>query len=233
MEHLTYGIVGRGRVATHFSRYLQLESLPVRQWHRGMSRAPERVLANVDVVLLAISDDALEPFLAERPELAAKTCVHFSGSRSVRGAQGLHPLMTFGPDPYDLETYRAIPFIFERGGRDFRAVFPALKNLSWALDPPQKALYHAFCVLAGNLPTLLWARAFDAFEQRLGLPRRILAPYLEQALRNTLASGGAALTGPLARGDRDTVARNLEALEGDACAGIYRAFAHAYGLEEA
>ncbi len=185
-----------------------------------------------DTLLLAISDDALEPFLAAHPTLARKTCVHFSGSRTVPGAHGLHPLMTFGPKPYSREAYRAIPFVGEQGGLAFSEVFPSLPNPSWAIDPRDKARYHALCVLAGNFPTLLWAKAFEAFEAQLDLPRAILAPYLEQTLRNTLESGGTALTGPLARGDRGTVARNLDALDGDPYAAVYRAFARAHGLQE-
>lgn len=232
MEHITYGVVGRGRVAMHMTRYLELESQPVRQWHRGRWTTPESALEGSDVVLLAISDDALEPFLEAHPDLAHATCLHFSGSRAVEGAYGFHPLMTFGPETYDRETYRAIPFVTERGGPEFSDLFPALPNPSWSIDPDQKALYHALCVLAGNFPTLLWNKSFDLFEARLGLPRTMLTPYLEQTLRNTLASGGEALTGPLARGDRGTVARNLRALEGDAYADVYRAFARAHGLQE-
>lgn len=232
MEDITYGVVGRGRVATHMTRYLELESQPVRQWHRGQSTAPQSALEGSDVILLAISDDALEPFLEAHPGLADATCLHFSGSRTVAGAHGFHPLMTFGPEPYGRETYRAIPFVTERGGPEFAAVFPALPNPSRSIDPGQKALYHALCVLAGNFPTLLWNKSFDLFEARLGLPRALLAPYLEQTLKNTLASGGEALTGPLARGDRGTVERNLRAMEGDAYADVYRAFAHAHGMQE-
>jgi predicted short-subunit dehydrogenase-like oxidoreductase (DUF2520 family) len=232
VKNITYGVVGRGRVATHITRYLELESQPVRQWHRGQSIAPESALEGSDVILLAISDDALEPFLEAHAGLADATCLHFSGSRTVADAHGFHPLMTFGPVPYDHETYRAIPFVTERGGPEFAAVFPALPNPSRSIDPGQKALYHALCVLAGNFPTLLWNKSFDLFEARLGLPRTMLAPYLQQTLRNTLASGGEALTGPLARGDRGTVERNLRALEGDAYADVYRAFARAHGMQE-
>ena len=232
MEHLTYGVVGRGRVAAHMTRYLELETQPVRQWHRGLSDTPESALKGSDVVLLAISDDALERFLDAHPGLSHAICLHFSGSRAVEGAYGFHPLMTFGPEPYDLETYQAIPFVTERGGPEFSGVFPSLPNPSWSIDPEHKALYHALCVLAGNFPTLLWNKSFEMFETRLGLPRTILAPYLEQTLKNSFESGGEALTGPLARGDRGTVERNLLALEGDAYADVYRAFARAHGLQE-
>ena len=176
MEQPAYGIVGRGRMATHLARYLELESLAYSQWHRGMGCAPADALGDAPVVLLAISDDALEPFLAEHPELAERTAVHFSGSRSVPGAAGLHPRMTFGPEAYDLETYRAIPFVTERGGPSFNDIFPEFSNPSWSVPPEEKPLYHALCVMAGNFPTLLWSKVTGAFEDRLGLPGDILRP---------------------------------------------------------
>ncbi len=62
MQRPRYGILGRGRVATHIARYLQLESQDSCTWHRGCTGAPAESLAGADTVLLAISDDALKPF---------------------------------------------------------------------------------------------------------------------------------------------------------------------------
>ena len=232
MQRPIYGIVGRGRVATHLIRYLELESQAYCTWHRGMAGAPDSVLASAQSILLAISDDALEPFIADHPGLLAHTLVHFSGSRLIEGIAGLHPLMTFGPDAYDREIYRSIPFVAEAGSVGFRDIFPALPNPSWAIEPALKSLYHALCVMAGNFPALLWDKAFREFEGTLGLPREILGPYLAQALKNTLANGEQGLTGPLARGDTRTVQQNIAALGGDEYAGIYRAFAYSKGILE-
>jgi predicted short-subunit dehydrogenase-like oxidoreductase (DUF2520 family) len=232
MEEPTYGLIGRGRVATHLAHYLELEKQPFSIWHRGMDRPPAEVVGDADLLLLAISDGALEPFLAEHRELASVTAVHFSGSLVVGAAHGLHPLMTFGPELYELETYRSIPFIEEREGLGFREVFPALRNPSWAIDREHKPLYHALCVLAGNFTTLLWSKAFDDFETRLGLPRQALLPYLTRTVNNTTRTGRTALTGPLARGDADTVARDLRALGDDPFEGVYRAFAAAHECQE-
>ncbi|MGD9021931.1 MAG: DUF2520 domain-containing protein [Lysobacterales bacterium] len=232
MQEPIYGIVGRGRVATHIARYLELEAQEHRTWHRGMAGMPADALAPASVVLLAISDDALEPFLLDHPKLSAHTLVHFSGSKVIAGVTGMHPLMTFGPSAYDFETYRSIPFVVESGGKGFDEVFPALRNPFWTIEPDLKPLYHALCVLAGNFPALLWSKAIGEFEDRLGLPREVLGPYLAQTLENTLAEDEHALTGPLARGDARTVQQNITALGNDAYAGIYRAFAHGHGMLE-
>lgn len=228
----TYGLIGRGRVAAHLARYLELEAQPCVSWHRGMPQPAEEVLAGCGIVLLAISDGALPTFREAHPGLARRKLVHFSGSLAVEGLHGAHPLMTFGPELYDRETYRSIPFITERGGARFRDLFPGLVNPSWAIDRELKPLYHALCVLAGNCTTLLWAKAISDFESRLGVPAAALRPFLERTCRNVAASGGAALTGPLARRDRETVARDLAALAGDPYAPVYRAFAEAFEREE-
>ena len=228
----SYGLIGRGRVAAHLVRYLELEAQPCVSWHRGMPEPAEEVLAGCDVVLLAISDGALPTFLDAYPGFAGRELVHLSGSLTVGGLHGAHPLMTFGPELYDLETYRSIPFITERGGARFADLFPGLVNPSWAIDRELKPLYHALCVLSGNFTTLLWAKVQDDFETRLGLPGEALRPFLERTFRNVAASGGAAVTGPLARHDQGTVERDLAALRDDPYVAVYRAFVEAFEREE-
>lgn len=231
-ETPTYGLVGRGRVASHMARYLELEGQPLENWHRGLESTPETALASSDVILLAVSDAAVQPFIDDHPELARRRCVHFAGGLVVDGVHGLHPLMTFGAEPYDVETYRAIPFVEDVDGVGFREIFPLLRNPAWPLSREKRDLYHALCVLAGNFTTLLWCKAFDDFERRLGLPRETLRPFLMKTCDNTIRLGPAALTGPLSRGDVATVARDLDALAGDAFEPVYRAFVSTCNLGE-
>ena len=233
MNKLPYGLIGRGRVASHMAHYLQLEKQSCIQWHRGETSTPEDALTEADIILLAISDDSLMPFLERYPFHKERLTVHFSGSRTLEDVPGLHPLMTFGPELYDLETYRSIPFVEEEGGIGFHEVFPALQNPSQAIRTELKPLYHALCVLGGNFSTLLWSKVFGDFEGRLGLSRELLLPYLKQVSLNTAASGREALTGSLARGDRETVRRDLQALAGDPYETVFRAFTQVFDHREA
>ena len=89
------------------------------------------------------------------------------------------------------------------------------------LDLPVRgrALYHAAAVLAGNAPLALLARATSLLEEA-GVDRveahRALAALLVGAASNAAAGGPAsALTGPVVRGDADTVARHLDVLAAD------------------
>ncbi len=227
-RHPTYGLIGRGRVATHMAHYLRLEEQPCFVWRRDAGLSLERTLERCDTILLAISDDALAPFVEAHPFLSDRTTVHFSGCRVVPSIPGLHPVMTFGPELYALETYRAMPFVEEAGGLTFGEVFPALSNPCWSLDPELKPLYHALCVLGANGTAVLASRVFGQFESSLGLPRSLFVPLMEQTLENVLARGGEALTGPWIRSDAETIDSNLETLQGNPLADLYQACLRAY-----
>jgi 2-dehydropantoate 2-reductase len=231
------GIVGDGRVARHFAHYFTLAGLPFRQWSRRVSETDptpiESRLADCETVLLLIRDSAIVPFIHENPFLQERQLVHFSGSLSTPLASGMHPLMTFGFSLYDLGAYQRIPFVCELGAR-FGEVFPSLPNPSFSITPEQKALYHSLCVMSGNFTVLLWRKMFEELEGKLGIPREAALPYLAQISANlSLNAGdpGGALTGPLVRGDMETIQRNLDALEGDPFQKIYRSFVEAYQKE--
>ncbi|GGC76253.1 DUF2520 domain-containing protein [Hoyosella rhizosphaerae] len=91
-----------------------------------------------------------------------------------------------------------------------------------------RALYHAALAHGANHLVTLVADAVEALRESLKgtelegqdpvseLPRdvaeRVIAPLLSAALDNVLRRGRAALTGPVARDDAETVARHLDAL---------------------
>jgi len=198
--------------------------LHVRRWSRGGGRV-EQALAECPVILVLIRDDAIEPFLATH-DLSAHRLIHASGSLRTPRATGMHPLYTFGPELYDDDVYPRIPFICDVDGPPFGEVFPDLDNPHWTIDPRDRPRYHAACVMGGNFTTLLWNRAMEIFAE-LGLPTEAALPYLERTCANIAEHGPGALTGPLARGDRRTVAANLAALGDDPWREVYRAIVEA------
>jgi predicted short-subunit dehydrogenase-like oxidoreductase (DUF2520 family) len=225
-----YLLVGNGRLSRHLQHYFDLEGIRWRLWVRSQERPLEPALRDVRSVLLLIPDDAIEPFLAHHADLAGPPWIHCSGSLSTPLAAGVHPLMTFGDELYDPAVYRRMAFVCERGAPPFGELFPELANPHFAIEPADKALYHALCTMAGNFTTLLWLRAFAVFEGRLELPRAALYPYLEQTAAN-LERSAEPLTGPLARGDHRTLERHLAALAGDPFEPIYRSFLIAHRVE--
>ena len=222
-----YLVVGKGRLSRHIGHYFDLESIAWRRWDRSMEMPVRDAVAGARAILLLISDDAIEEFLDENVRAGDPPWIHCSGNLVTTAAEGIHPLMTFSAELYDHQVYRETPFFCERGRIPFRELFPQLVNPSFEIDPEDKPLYHALCTIAGNFTTLLWHKAFGDFEERLGLSRTALFPFLDRVTDN-LKHSASPLTGPLARGDGRTVAGHLEALAGDSFGDVYRAFVAAH-----
>lgn len=238
-----YAILGGGRLARHMRHYLQQLGLPCSYWARkpdrelnshNFSDSAERLQATVQPashVMLLVSDDAIASLPRRYPVLRDKTLLHCSGALGIPGIAGAHPLMTFGPEVYPLATYRQIPFMLDQG-QAMADLLPGLPNPHSHISVEQKAQYHALCVMAGNFPQILWQAVSQRFTE-LGLGEDVLAPYLRQVLDNFLANPGTALTGPLARGDLGTMARNLQSLQGDALQPLYQSFVKFHSAEQA
>lgn len=223
------GIVGDGRVSRHFQHYFHLLDRPFRCWsRRGDAVAPDEALRECGTVLLLIDDRAITPFVHTWPALREKRLVHCSGALVTSVAEGAHPLMTFGEHLYDLDRYRSVPFILDEGGTPFETLLPGLPNRSFTIPATGRPLYHALCVLAGNYSTMLWEKLFRELEFRFGVPAAAAFPYLAQVATNLQRDPYRALTGPLGRGDHDTVRANLAALAGDPFHAVYAAFEEAY-----
>ena len=223
------GIVGDGRVARHFVHYFNFLGLPFRTWSRRESAdGPVEALDSCRTVLLLIRDAAIVAFIDEWPVLRQKQLVHFSGSLVTKAAEGVHPLMTFGHDLYDLATYRSIPFIVDSGRTPFDQLLPALPNPWFTIPAAERPYYHALCVMAGTFSTILWMKLFGELNARFGIPASAAHPFLAQITANLQVNANQALTGPLARGDFETIGRNLKALEGDPFYDVYDAFVRVY-----
>lgn len=216
--HKSYLIIGGGRLATHLAHYFSLLDIPYYQWTRQTEHPLSTLLNPIQKVLLAVSDDAIEPLAKSIPN---KTLIHFSGVLSTKLAEGAHPLFTFGPDLYDLETYRTIPFITEKGNSPFFDHFPELPNLSYEIDSAQKPLYHAWTSMAGNFSSFLIMEYVKKIKG-MNLPASLAKPYLTQVLKNSLQSHSA-LTGPIARGDNQTIQKHLDVL-GENFKPLYQSF---------
>lgn len=219
-----YTIIGDGKVARHFGHYFNLLGIGFNQWQRAQSSQQlQLAVASSDVVLLLISDDAIEPFIHQNPFLKDTPLVHFSGTLTLDKAYGCHPLMTFSPDLYGLKTYQSIPFVCDESA-DFDALFPQLSNESFSVTKENKVYYHAMCVMAGNFSQLLMRESAKQLHNKLDLPADILFPYLLQNTKNFIANPESSATGPLQRGDFTTVKKHLQALQGNKLKGIYSSF---------
>ena len=74
-----------------------------------------------------------------------------------------------------------------------------------------RALYHAAAAMASNYLVTLESVA-ETLAARVGVSREMLAPLVRASLENWIVQGAAALTGPIARGDAETVERQRAAI---------------------
>ena len=210
------------------------------------SAAPPDLLLEADVVILAVRDEAI-------PEVARMlvatglvnrhhTLIHCSGVSSAAEALGavsgqvggvalMHPLRAIPDGRAAMRGMKGAAFGIEgdeRGRRDALTLVAALGARALELGGVQVSAYHAAAALASNYTVVLVSAAADLLTE-VGIPREqaisALVPLVEGTLANLRERGPeAALTGPVRRGDRDTVARHLAALaERSELAALYRA----------
>ncbi|CAM4389412.1 MAG: hypothetical protein LEGION0398_MBIBDBAK_01148 [Legionellaceae bacterium] len=229
MQQVPYGIIGAGPMAQHFTYYLSLVNINCIQWSRSQPyHELQELIQRSDRILLLISDKAIIPFIENNLSLTKKNLIHFSGCLHTPLAIGIHPLFTFGPDFYGLETYQKIPFILEDKTNTFNQLLPGLVNPYYSISIDQKPLYHSLCVLSGNFTILLWQKFFKELEETLHIPASAGLGYMQQIFHNLMQDSNSALTGPLARNDEITIKANIDALESDPYQSVYQAFVNAF-----
>ena len=193
---------------------------------------PHEVPTGVDLVLLAVPDDALAPLVRALADSGAFTpgqvVAHTSGAHGVEvlgpavavGALGiaLHPAMTFTGHPRDLDRLAEGISFGVTAPSELRPLATRLVadlggSVEW-VDEGARPLYHAALAHGANHLVTLTNEAMDLLRDAGVLhPERVLGPLLRAALENTLTHGDAALTGPISRGDAGTVARHMAVLQ--------------------
>jgi hypothetical protein len=227
-ELKTILIVGSGRLAAHLNHWITLQSsentkYKILNWDRGQDPHLIRTfIQQADLIWLAISDSALfsfyEKYLLGFDHLKV---VHFSGALHDPRMLCAHPIMTFGLELYTEEIYKKIQFAIT-GCEKLSDALPGFENCYFILPAEQKPLYHALCVVSGNLPQLLWREASKVSCENK-IPFSAFELLIRQSLENFLSAGEKALTGPFARHDLTTIEKNKAALP-DSLKNIYSQF---------
>ena len=127
-----------------------------------------------------------------------------------------------------MENYKKIHFTL-CGAENLTSILPGWPNSFSTISRSELALYHAYCVVGGNFPVLLWQQMSQGLE-KLGIPNDKISIYLETVLKNFLQHRHQALTGPLQRRDFETIQKNLRALQNEPSEKIYRAFVESQNL---
>lgn len=223
-----YLLIGRGRLANHLAYYFDLKNISFLRWSRLDSTEDlHKFIPLAKKILLAINDDAIEPF-CKWHNLPAEKTIHFSGALSTPLAWQLHPLMTFSNQLYDLPAYEKLSFVSPEQTPSLSELIPELPNPHHLIPQGSEALYHALCVLSGNGTTLLWQTVAKQFQQKFSIPSSALWPYLDQIVDNLKKNPETALTGPWVRNDLKTIQRHERALANSSLFDVYQSLFENY-----
>ena len=217
-------LIGPGRVGASLARAAAEAGLQARL--AGREDALEAA-GDAKVALLCVPDGQITPAAeAIAPAVPPLRFVgHVSGATGLdalapcveRGAAAfsLHPLQTVPDAESDL---RGAPCAIAGSGPNAEALARTLAERvgmrPFAVPEEHRAAYHAAAVIASNFLVALEESAAELLaEAGVDDARALLAPLVLRAASNWAERGGAALTGPIARGDSETVARHLEAID--------------------
>jgi predicted short-subunit dehydrogenase-like oxidoreductase (DUF2520 family) len=204
---------------------------------RGGIPALLRILSSRPGALafLAVPDRVVTPFASEisqaGPGLPATIAfVHLSGALDLGALAPLaerhpvgsfHPLQSF-PYPHPPSSFRGIVVAVDAGSEQLLKRLRRLARLLGArprrVDDSQRVAYHAAAVFASNYVVTLLNVAVRMLQQ-IGWTEReaalALRPLAQEVVADVARRGPtAALTGPVRRGDVNTVNRHLQALAG-------------------
>jgi predicted short-subunit dehydrogenase-like oxidoreductase (DUF2520 family) len=224
-----FALVGPGRAGTAVARALEQ-----RGWRCltviGRDPAPDalRGVGRAELVIVATPDAAISDAAAALADAlqARALVIHLSGACTLAE---LDKLRARRPDVRvgSLHPLQSLPTP-EVGGERLAGSWcavdgpPAVEELAITLgmrpfrvDDANRALYHATATVASNHLVALMGQV-TRLAEAAGVPPAALLPLVRATLDNVDALGPAgALTGPIGRGDVDTVARHLGAIPAD------------------
>ncbi len=192
---------------------------------------PSAVARSCDLLLLTVPDDMLHNVVTVLADAGAlrpgQYIVHTSGRHGLAvlepasrvGARplALHPAMTFTGTAVDLPRLEGCTFGVTVGREERELAKRLVADLGgrcmWVPEE-HRTLYHAALAHGANHLVTLVSEAIEllaaAASDNPDLdPAATLRPLLTAALDNALVSGDAALTGPIVRGDVNTVRAHL------------------------
>jgi predicted short-subunit dehydrogenase-like oxidoreductase (DUF2520 family) len=203
-------VIGAGRAGSAIAARLRERGVAVReQGELRLLCVPDRAIAEV------------ARSIAPGPWVA-----HVSGGTPLAALEphvtrfSVHPLQTLtlarGPEQLD-GAWGAVTAETEDAQARARWLAETLGLRPFDLADDQRASYHAGASIASNFLVTLYRAASQLFEDA-GAPPQALVPLMTRTIEN-----GFDLTGPIARGDWETVERHRTALHGSRFERAYEA----------
>ncbi|MBZ0286310.1 MAG: DUF2520 domain-containing protein [Anaerolineae bacterium] len=225
------------RVLAVYSRTPEHEQRLAHRVEADVARSPAAVIQNADLTLLTVPDDAIHAVVGEMVYATSKmdgnrskAVVHTSGALDMAVLSPLsklglmtgsiHPAFPFADVETAVDRLPGATFGIEADSDILRAwlggLVKALNGRIFPIPSGGKAVYHSAFVFTSNYAVTLYAIA-ERLLISLGAEREVADNALNGLLGGTVANlerRGVpdALTGPLVRGDVDTIRLHLEAL---------------------
>lgn len=169
-------------------------------------------------------------------DLSGYTICHFSGSLSSNVFSGIeqtgakacsiHPMYAFSDKYTSYKEFHTAYLTAEGDAKAIVSLFQAIGHTVFSVNTEGKAKYHAAASMASNFMIGLMQTSLDLLKD-CGFSCRdamaLLRPLVENNISAMLDKGcESALTGPVERGDIETVRKHLQVLQGSQEEMIYR-----------
>jgi predicted short-subunit dehydrogenase-like oxidoreductase (DUF2520 family) len=195
----------------------------------GQATTSSRLAASsAEIVFICVPDSEISRVVKEISSIdyQGKFVFHTSGALSSKVLEPLaqkgaaiasfHPVQTFASEVFDPTIFKGIFFGLEGNRKAVDLGIKMARKLGGQailIRAEDKPVYHLACSIASNFLIILLSEASQLFKN-IGLEEEsvfdILGPLLNKTLQNVKKLGiEQSLTGPVARGDLETVKRHL------------------------
>lgn len=235
-------VIGSGNIAHHLLKaFGKTSEVKVVQVFARSIKSIETVLPNteiidnwsqlksVDVIIIAVSDDAIE-MVSQQIPLENHLVVHTSGSVGVsaldsKNRRGVfYPLQTFSKSK--ALDYRLVPMCIEATNpADYKTLETVAKSISdycYNVNSEQRKALHTAAVFVCNFTNHLYQIGHEICEANQ-LPFDILKPLIQETAQKIITLSPAdAQTGPAKRNDTQTINKHLAFLTDENQKEIYK-----------
>lgn len=209
-------VIGPGRAGLSLTRALARCGWDVEE-PIGRGADVTSAARGVDLLVLATPDSAIAEVASAIDPVPSTVVAHLSGSLGLSVLSphtrraALHPLVAM-PDPERGAAALVGAWFAVSGDPLVREVVAGLQGHAVEIDDAQRAAYHAAACIASNHLVGLLGQA-ERIAAAVGVPFEAYHSLVRATVENVARLGpAAALTGPVSRGDWETVERHLEAI---------------------
>lgn len=235
--------IGAGKIGVSLGRYFESRGLKVAGYFDSIKSFSEtaaaatesvsfenygEVIDESDVIFATVPDGIIKSVWENllNDGVKDKMIVHTSGAMSSQIFSGasernckvmsIHPMMTFAGGDTEIEKMESMPLTIEGDLEEFDSFLDKLPNNKFIISPDKKVNYHLAGVFASNLLISVIHRALENIEKSgLEMGEEIIFPIIQKTVENIKEKGiSKSVTGPLERGDIDTILKHLEVQHG-------------------